>query len=249
MCELKKAIWNWKTACSILCIFTILISPLIMVNPWRQMEEMDCLYWLTFPMATSGFTPFACIFPIIPYGLEFIEEYNSGCVKALLPRAGRKRYIRNKIISCGLSGGFVMVMSFAAIFAICMIGGSPVTEGSVSEFYIGTVWEPYVLVMGGKLVLLMKLLLAFAYGVVWALTALLISCFCTNRYAALMIPFVFHQITWHLFQGKPYNPVYLLRGDWAGYSSWYEPLLIQGTVIALIIIVIALKLRRKLYDV
>lgn len=249
MQDLKKAVLNWKMAASVLCAFLILIHPLILDNVWSGMKEQDALYWLTFPMATSGFTPFACIFPIIPYGLGFVEEYNTGYIKVVISRSGKKVYIRNKIISCLVSGGGMMAAAFGMIFLVCLIGGSRVTEESVSEFYALSAWQPYVTVWGGKLVLLMKLALAFAHGAVWGLAALLVSSLYVNRYAVLMIPFIVYQIAWHFMQNSVLNPVYLLRADWGGYQVWYQPFGIQAGVIIALILLCALCLRRRLYEI
>lgn len=247
--ELKKSVFNLKMLFSVLCAFLILMSPLFLENPWRQMKRLDVLYWITLPMATSGFTPFACVFPVIPHGLQFVDEYNSGYIKSLLPRAGRQNYIKNKLVSSALSGGCVTALAFAFVFLICAIGGCATSADSLSEFYAGTVWKPFALIWGGKLVLLMKLTLAFAHGMVWGLAALLVSCIYTSRYAALMIPFVVYQIAWHLLQGKAYNPVYLLRGDWAGYSFWFEPLLIQAAAVVVFSLITVICMRRKINEI
>lgn len=248
MQEIKKAVLNWKMAASVLSAFLILIHPLILDNVWSGMKEHDVLYWLTFPMATSGFTPFACVFPIIPYGLGFVEEYNTGFIKAVISRSGKRVYIRNKIISCLVSGGGMVSAAFGMVFLVCLVGGTQVTEESVSDFYALSVWQPYLTVWGGKLVLLMKLALAFAHGAVWGLSALLVSSLYVNRYAVLMVPFVVYQIAWHFMQNNVLNPIYLLRADWGGYHVWYQPLGIQAGVIIALIFLCVLCLRRRLYE-
>ena len=246
--ELKKAVWNWRMAAAVLTAFLVLVHPLALDNVWSYMKTGDVLYWITFPMATSGFTPFACVFPILPYGMRFVEEYNTGYIKAAISRSGKRSYIRRKIAGTAVSGGCMMAAAFFLIFFVCLVGGSEPTPESLSEFYEITVWRPYVFIWGGKLVLLMKLALAFLHGAVWALAALLVSSLYANRYAVLILPFVVYQTLWHMLQNTPVNPVYLLRADWGGYQVWYQPFLIQLAIVVLLALLCALSLRRKVYE-
>lgn len=251
MTELKRAVCSWRMVLAVFLVLLILMNPFYMDvtfrnNMWSYMAGYDILDLITDPMALSGFTPFACIFPMIPCGTRFAEEYNSNYIRFTLPRAGRIRYISSKILTSLIAGGCVTASAFAILFIFLSIGGEPVTEETeISEFYLWTIWLPYARIWGGKLVLILKVILAFLHGAVWSLMALLVSAVYTNRYAALVIPFVIYQVSWNILSGSIFNPVYLLRGDMGVYSALYVPYLIQMLVILLLVVLNGVFLWRK----
>ena len=77
MTEIKNAVISYRMLVAISIAVLVLMSPFFLDRMWTYMAESDVLYLITMPMALSGFSPFACLFPIIPYGLRFAEEYNS----------------------------------------------------------------------------------------------------------------------------------------------------------------------------
>lgn len=70
-----------------------------------QKTDVDILSAYALPMALSNYLQFACLFPILPFALSYCEDKNSGYLKYILQRQGRKKYIRNRIFWCGISGG------------------------------------------------------------------------------------------------------------------------------------------------
>ena len=251
MTEIRNAVCSWRMALAVFLVVAILMNPfyldiVFLKNMWSYMSYYDVLDLITTPMALSGFVPFACIFPMLPCGTRFAEEYNSNYIRFTLPRSGRISYITRKILANLIAGGCVTAFAFAIVFTFLAIGGKAVTpDTEISEFYVNTIWMPYVLIWGGKFVLLLKVLLAFLHGAIWSLMALLVSAIYTNRYAAIVFPFVIYQVLWNVWQGKAINPVYLIRGDWAGYSALYVPYAIQGLVILLLVILNGIFLWRK----
>lgn len=66
-------------------------------------------------LMTTGFSSdlFKMCLPVLctlPYGTAWLADYETGFVKACLPRVGRKSYIAGKLLACGLSGGFLEVL-------------------------------------------------------------------------------------------------------------------------------------------
>ena len=236
MTELKRAVCSWRMVLAVFLVLLILMNPFYMDvtfrnNMWSYMAGYDILDLITDPMALSGFTPFACIFPMIPCGTRFAEEYNSNYIRFTLPRSGRIRYISSKILTSLIAGGCVTASAFAILFIFLSIGGEPVTEETeISEFYLWTIWLPYARIWGGKLVLILKIILAFLHGAVWSLMALLV---------------VIYQVSWNILSGSIFNPVYLLRGDMGVYSALYVPYLIQMLVILLLVVLNGVFLWRK----
>lgn len=224
----KKSVWNSRMWSAVVLAGLMLSYPYLKAGPdWGR---ADTLYLITLPMATSMFGSFACVFPAFPYAFSFAEEYNSSFYRFALIRSGRKKYIWRKLFSVGISGGIMMVITFGFIFGIAVIAGVPTTEKNVSEFYLNTVWYPYIAVWGGKFVLLLKIILAFLFGVAWSSICLTFTIGFLNRYVAFIGTFVLYQFLWQALSGSIYNPVYLLRGDMT-YTKVWQPFLIQIVVI------------------
>lgn len=210
-------------------------------------KREDVLSLIVYPMAFSGFVPFACLFPMLPYGLRFCDEFNTGYVRMSLTRQGKERYILNKQVATAISGGVTMLGAFGIAFAVALLLGIP-TKGDPTNFYNGSIWEPYLTAGGGKLVLLMKLGLAFLFGAVWSSVCLLISTIVTNRYIAYVGSFVLYQLFWVLMD-NPFNPVSLLRGDSRRFKAITDPWIIQLSVLILIFVANSITMRRKLENV
>ncbi len=244
--ELKRAV------CNRYMVLGIFISIIILGQTFFEygvgMKTTDVLSIIVYPMALSGFTPFAAVFPVLPFALSFAEEYNSGYIKFQMIRKSRKQYILEKIGVVSFSGAVLMVAVFGFVFLAAIILGTP-TVNDKSGFYEGMIWNPMLSVWGGKLVLLLKLILAAVFGAVWSSICLLISSVFPNRYVAFLGTFILYQGLWEVLQGKSYNPVYLLRGDTGNYVSFWHPLLIQISILLIVWGLIAFFMGRKIKDV
>lgn len=66
---------------------------------------------LWFAGFTSGlFRACVPVLAALPYGLAWLNEYQSGYLKAVLPRTGVTSYIIGKFLACGISGGLLEVL-------------------------------------------------------------------------------------------------------------------------------------------
>ncbi len=70
MTELKRAVCSWRMVLAVYLALLILMGPLytdtlFRHNMWSYMAGYDILDLITGPMALAGFSPFACIFPMI----------------------------------------------------------------------------------------------------------------------------------------------------------------------------------------
>ena len=93
MTEIRNAVCSWRMALAVFLVVAILTNPfyldiVFLKNMWSYMSHYDVLDLITTPMALSGFVPFACIFPMLPCGTRFAEEYNSNYIRFTLPRSG-----------------------------------------------------------------------------------------------------------------------------------------------------------------
>jgi ABC-type transport system involved in multi-copper enzyme maturation permease subunit len=246
--ELKRALWNPSMALGILLVVAILGRTYI--EFWPGIGKADALYIITFPMALSGFTPFAAVFPMLPYSLSFVEEYNSGYLRLAMVRQSRISYLWKKMISVLLSGGVLMVVSFGIIFGIAIALSSPLDMENFCGMYENGIWERIAPVADGKLVLLLKLGLAFLFGAVWSSVCLLISAWIPNRYVAFVGTFVLYQFLWYAIPGSGWNPVYLLRADnTVLYTELWMPFVMQSVCLLAVLGVSGMLLWRRLKDV
>lgn len=244
--ELKRAVGNRGM------VLAVTIAILILCQAYAQYQvgwkTQDVLSLIALPMALSGFTPFAGIFPALPYSLRFVDEFNSGYLRFVMVRESRKRYIWEKVLSTAFAGGMMMTMAFAAVYIVAVVLGTP-TRSDSSGFYAFSVWYPLLGIWGGKLVLLLKLVLAFLFGCVWSTACLLISAIFMNRYVAFIGTFVVYQGLWQLLPGSVMNPVYLLRGDYGGYNSFWVPISIQLIILAILLVAASVLMERKIRNV
>lgn len=185
-------------------------------------------------MSTSMFGTFAAIFPALPYSLNFTEEYNTSFFRFLIIRNGRKKYVRKTIFNVIVSGAFMMSAAFGFIFLIAVSLGSPTTYNNLSDYYKSGIWYPIAAVWGGKLVLLLKIILALLFGMVWSSVCLFLSVLTLNRYVAFIGTFILYQFLWQAMASTKWNPVYLLRADISAYASYGEPIFMQMFIVFLL---------------
>ncbi len=222
----KKSVFNARMLLSITLAIIILGHTYIKYSISLSVDN-DVLYLITLPMSFSMFGSFAAIFPALPYSLNFTEEYNTSFFRFLLIRNGRKKYVWKTIFNVSISGAFMMAAAFSFIFLIAVIFGVPTTYDNLSEYYKSGVWYPIAAVWGGKLVLLLKIILAFLFGMVWSSVCLFLSVLTLNRYVAFIGTFILYQFLWQAMASTKWNPVYLLRADMGGYASYGEPVFMQ----------------------
>ena len=249
--DIKKSLYHLFFLFPVIIIFIVLLRCMYINNLFNLAGVMDRLTMITYPSALSGFTPFAAIFPLIPYATSFVDDLQSGYIKSILMRTGIKRYSRMRMMSVALSGGLTIFLPFFMIFAIITIIGIPTTSDNVSEVFLNLIWSPYVTVGGGILVMAAKLVLAFLFGAVWALFGLLMSTIVSNRYVTIIAPFVIYQALWILMPPQV-NPLIFLRGDLGAtdsfIGSYWFVVLLQCTIIALLSAATAYGIKRKVVN-
>lgn len=177
-----------------------------------------------------------------------MEEYNTGYIRFVLLRKSRRKYLIQKVFLTAVSGGIMMLAAFGAVFAVALWIGTP-TEADTSGFYSISPWYSLLPIWGGKLVLLLKLGLAFLFGCTWSLLCLLISAIFCNRYVAFLGTFLIYQSLWQLLPGSILNPVYLLRGDYGGYTSFWVPALLQTAAMLFLAVLFLILGERKIQNV
>ena len=100
----------------------------------------------------------------LPYSTAWLKEYQSGFLKACLPRTSVCSYIMGKILACGISGGLLEVLGI-------LIFASIRQDREMNCHYI----------------------LVFASGMLWASLSAVLAAWSQNRYMAYGSSFViFH---------------------------------------------------------
>lgn len=88
--DIKRAI------CSINFMLCFIIESIILLQSGVESE----MFRISLPLLSA-----------IPYSTAWLAEYQSGYIKEYLPRCGRMPYIFGKFLSCGISGGVLIMLS------------------------------------------------------------------------------------------------------------------------------------------
>ncbi len=202
---------------------------------------------ISIPFGLSDFTPFAAIFCVLPFADSFCNDYNTGYANQISTRTGTKRYAIHRSITVSLSGGILMAALFATVIVVCAILANQPETTETANFAAQTIWGRMNLILryNGVVMALLRILLAFLFGCLWAQIGLAISVFVTNRYVTYIAPFVVYEIAWFLLANTAVNPVYLLRGDAQVIPSLWFAIGWQTLLIAIFSAVSYVGMRKK----
>lgn len=131
--------------------------------------EVCVLYFAGF---TSGlFRVCVPVLAALPYGLAWLNEYQSGYLKAYLPRTSIRAYISGKFLACGISGGLLEALG-VWVFRLL----KPEDAAEISEVLI------------------------FASGMLWAVLAATLAAWAGSRCIAYGGSFVLYYILVILYE-------------------------------------------------
>lgn len=190
----------------------ILLRPLVI--SFTHLVRGTFLEVLTTAFALSDFTPFAAIFCVLPFADSFCQDYQSGYVSFIAGRTGIKKYARYRCMTVMLSGAILMALTVGITILVCAVLADAPETAETAQFLGGSIWyRSGILLENQALFVLLKILLGFLFGGLWALVGLVVSVLIPNGYVTLIAPFVLYQVLWLLLEGSAVNPVYMLRGD------------------------------------
>lgn len=211
--EFKSLFTSIKLYISIVIGVTLFLHPLFSyAKSWSLLSPVELL---SYPLATSDFTPFAALFCVLPYADSFCEDYNSGFYRFILYRISSTKYAIMKCSIAAISGALVMAINMSlAVFLSNICAGEIDTADSVA-FMQHTVWgkSGILLFHDGVIYYTFRIIIAALFGSVWALVGLLTAAVIVNKYVTIVVPFVIYQFLWYIMSEKVINPVYLLRAD------------------------------------
>ena len=94
--EIKRIFCNPLIYASIVVGLIVINRPLIEVLWSGVVESGSISQFLSIPLATSDFTPFAAVFCALPFAASFCDDYNSGNYLYIISRSGTKKYVAIK---------------------------------------------------------------------------------------------------------------------------------------------------------
>ena len=169
-------------------------------------------------LATSGFTVFLPVFPVLGYASDFCTEYESGYYKLILSRMKPLEFAQVRMISVALSGGAIVAIPYLLLCLAAVHTGVPVMTTDVNTLRVDTDIEMVVIAQtyGVGVMVAVKVLLGFLFGAAWALIGLAFAVWMPNKYVSLIAPFVLYQSMWILLPDI-LSPGQLVRGDDVGH--------------------------------
>jgi hypothetical protein len=120
----------------------------------------------------------------LPFTTAFVDDIKSGFIKAYLHRSGVKRYIKAKLIACGLSGGLVLFTGILIAYGLSTLIFTPM-ELALSE---GETAQPYL----AKLLTVAATL--FFSGAFWSLVGFTFAAATQSKYMAYASPFILYYV-------------------------------------------------------
>ena len=176
-------------------------------------------------MLWTGLSSDAMVFVVpilaaVPYTAAYLDDIQSGYIKAALPRSGAGRYILGKLAACALSGGLVQVCGIVLSAGLSFLLISPKEYADPAGFFPpGTLPQ-----------LLDSCVCFFCAGALYAVFGLAVSAFTESRYLAYTAPFIL-QYFLIILRVRYFKTVYVLDPrEWLSPSAAW-PLGSAGPVI------------------
>lgn len=210
--DMQRAFMDKMLWFSIIILTMILMHGMVTYTIMDRSAKISTYVYIVNAMALSGFGPFAAVFPSLGYPVRFCEEYNSGYYRMIQSRTGWKQYAIVRLVSVGISGGFIVGIPFACV---CIIAYAVGVHGVPEDgFLAGLQVVEYIEKYGDLFVLAFKVLLGFLFGMLFALVSFAFAVWSRNRYVTVIAPFILYETMWVVLYNYPvFNPIYLVRGD------------------------------------
>lgn len=174
------------------------------------------------------------IMSALPFTASFLEDIESGFIKAYLHRSGRGHYIAGKMFGCGLSGGVVSVFGIVLYYGILQLIFLPMEKEASQVNYLPDVLRACVLF--------------FCAGMFFSLVGMLFSVITASKFMAYASPFVFCYVLIILHE-RYLNKIYILDpkewiiptdstwvfGIWGSVLWMLEIILLAGGVLCIMV--------------
>ena len=135
-------------------------------------------------LSTDWVTMAISILCTLPFTAAFVDDIKSGYIKQYLHRSGANRYIRGKLIACGLSGGLVLLFGILLAYALSALVFTPMELALTKE----EIAQPYF----AKMILVSFTL--FLSGAFWSLVGFTFAALTMSKYMAYASPFILYYV-------------------------------------------------------
>ena len=133
----------------------------------------------------------------LPFTAAFVDDFKSGYIKQLLPRIGKKPYMKSKIGTAVLSGGLVPFLGIMAVYLVFALVFTPMELAPQLQQTIGfkgalmisgpSAPSPFSAILGNAM-------LFFLFGGLFSLIGFLCASVSMSRYMAYASPFILYYV-------------------------------------------------------
>lgn len=136
----------------------------------------------------------APLLAVLPCGWSISEELNSGYIKVLVPRVGRKKYYLSKMMVSFLSGGIVISFPLLLSLGITASFMPAIKPEPFHDIYYSVLHNDMMSALAYNdpfLYALVYIGIAFLFGGCFASLSIIVALRSEKRIAALIIPYLF----------------------------------------------------------
>ena len=152
-----------------------------------RMEEVRVMYGYHRELLLKALGSDVILFAVpilaaIPYTTAFTDDVKSGYLKPYLTRTSVSRYILGKGVGAAVSGGLALVLGIVTALGVFFLVFAPIEV--YGEYAVKSLIPD----------MLLRLVLFFLSGALWASVGLLASSLTQNVYLAYAAPFIFYYV-------------------------------------------------------
>lgn len=151
--------------------------------------------WLgaTLDLGSVAFFYLVPLFAVMPCGWNISEEINSGYLKVIVPRIGRRRFFSVKLLAAFLSGGAAVSVPLLFSFAITAAIVPAITPHPYNNMYYWVYHSDLLSSLAFShplMYALVYVIIAFTFAGCFACLPLIVALRSEKRIAALIVPYI-----------------------------------------------------------
>lgn len=199
--ELKNAFLSWNFVATV--IITAFVFFMGAVEDINSFKAMDILYFFNLCMQLSPLMVFLPFLSVLPYGYNFIDEYNSNFFRFSLSRAGRRKYVFNKILSVTLSCFFAVFLGIL----LCVLAMSIFSQKTnlmnfqhqqtFLSLKNSRVYGSFLDIGIYAYIFICSFFISL-FATLWTSIGMISSTYIKNRYVSLIMPFIVFFLLWQI---------------------------------------------------
>ncbi len=197
--ELKNALFSrYFLFAVIITSITFLVG---IAEDGASFKTMNALYFFNLCMQLSPLMVFLPFIASLPYGFNFIDEYNSNFFRFSLSRAGYKKYVLNKCFSVFISAFLAVFLGLLICVAFFAIFSQEIDLKNISQLQLFETLKSSrvyggLLNISEYLYMLVCLVFISLFATLWPIIGMLSSTYIKNRYVSVIMPFIVFFLLW-----------------------------------------------------